>query len=80
VQRARGERFEKLALAWGDGRDARVVVAALMGLLEAVVHDWLDNPTIEPERLVELVEQLLWSGVEQLVATEGARPGPVAAR
>jgi AcrR family transcriptional regulator len=80
VQRARGERFEKLALAWGDGRDARVVVAALMGLLEAVVHDWLDNPTIEPERLVELAEQLLWSGVEQLVATEGARPGPVAAR
>jgi AcrR family transcriptional regulator len=79
VQRARSERFEKLALAWGDGGDARVVVAALMGLLEAVVHDWLESPTVGPERLVELAEQLLWSGVEHLVGPGGARTGPVAA-
>src|SRR5215218_788670 len=91
VQRARGERFGRMALAWGSTTEARVVVAGLMGLLEAVVLDWLDTPTVPPERLVELAEELLWSGVEHLVdggmvplgadsavgAGATAAPGPV---
>jgi AcrR family transcriptional regulator len=75
VQRARGERFDRLASSWGTTSEARVVVAGLMGLLEAVVLDWLDNPTIEPERLVTLAEELLWSGVERLVDEGVVEPG-----
>ena len=67
IQRARSERFDRLATAWGTTSEARVVVAGLMGLLEAVVLDWLDNPTMAPERLITLAEELLWSGVERLV-------------
>jgi hypothetical protein len=80
VQRARSERFERLAVAWGDSVEARVVVAGFMGLLEAVVHDWLDNQSIEPERLVALAEELLWSGLEPLVEGGTVAPGPLAAR
>jgi hypothetical protein len=67
VQRARSERFARLALAWGSTSESRVVVAGLMGLLEAVVLDWLDTPTVAAERLVELAEELLWSGIEHLM-------------
>jgi AcrR family transcriptional regulator len=80
VQRARSERFERLAVAWGDSVEARGVVAGFMGLLEAVVHDWLDNQSIEPERLVTLAEELLWSGLEPLVEGGTVAPGPLAAR
>jgi AcrR family transcriptional regulator len=75
VQRARSERFERLATAWGTNYEARVVVAGLMGLLEAVVVDWLDNRSVEPERLVTLAEELLWSGVERLVGEGVVAPG-----
>ena len=75
VQRARGERFDRLAMSWGTTNEARVVVAGLMGLLEAVVLDWLDNPTMAPERLVTLAEELLWSGVERLVGEGVVAPG-----
>lgn len=79
VQRARSERFARLALAWGGTAEPRVVVAGLMGLLEAVVLDWLDTPTMAAERLVELAEELMWSGVEHLVVgapAEVAAVGP----
>jgi AcrR family transcriptional regulator len=75
VQRARSERFDRLATSWGTTSEARVVVAGLMGLLEAVVLDWLDNPTIEAERLVTLADELLWSGVEHLVGEGVVAPG-----
>jgi AcrR family transcriptional regulator len=75
VQRARSERFDRLAMSWGTTSEARVVVAGLMGLLEAVVLDWLDNPSVAPERLVTLAEELLWSGVERLVGEGVVAPG-----
>lgn len=67
VQRARRERYERLAAVWGGSAEARVVVTGLMGLLEAVTLDWLAEPAMELPRLVELADDLAWSGVEHLV-------------
>lgn len=66
VQAARRVRFDALASAWGGGAHARVAVAGLMGLLEATVLDWLETPDLDEQRFTELVEQLVWSGVEGL--------------
>ena len=67
VQRARDDRYDRLASRWGGGDEARVVVAGLLGLLEAVVLDWMSRPTVETARLVELLEDLTWSGLQGLV-------------
>ena len=78
VQRARRERYERLAVSWGASAEARVVVTGLMGLLEAVTLDWLADPSVELSRLVELADDLAWSGVEHLVDEGIVDPGPEA--
>jgi hypothetical protein len=53
-----------------------------MGLLEAVTLDWLAEPSVDISRLVELADDLAWSGVEHLVDEGIVAPGipaPVAA-
>ena len=67
VQNARNERYDRLAAHWGGGDEARVVVAGLLGLLEAVVLDWMVRPALATQRIVELLEDLAWSGVQGLV-------------
>lgn len=67
VQLARNDRYDRLATSWGGGGEARVVVAGLLGLLEAVVIDWMSRPTVETARLVELLEDLTWTGLQGMV-------------
>lgn len=75
VQRARRERYERLAAVWGSSAEARVVVTGLMGLLEAVTLDWLAEPSVDISRLVDLADDLAWSGVEHLVDEGIVAPG-----
>ena len=67
VQRARRQRYARLATVWGDSPEAHVAITGLMGLLEAVTLDWLADPAVDVTRLVELADDLVWSGVAHLV-------------
>jgi AcrR family transcriptional regulator len=69
----RRRRVEAIADRWGGSAEARVVAAAVMGMLDAVVADARDGDplAIDDARLSRLVSALLWSGLSRLVP-EGA--------
>ena len=67
VAAARSERYARLAADWGGGPKGRLVAAGLLGLLESSVIDWIAQPGLEREQLVELLEDLAWSGLQGLL-------------
>ena len=57
-------------------REARVLAAAVLGMIESVVDDWLDGdgPADNGDEAADVVSRLLWSGLSAL-----PEDGPVSA-
>lgn len=69
VKDARRARFDRLAQVWGSSAESRIVVAGLVGLIEAIAVEWLSQPTLDVARLVELADELAWSGFEHVLGS-----------
>lgn len=69
VQVVRRERFDVIASRWGGSHQARVVTAAVTGMLDSVVTDRLDGCAgqLSDERVAQLLSTLLWSGLSSLI-------------
>jgi AcrR family transcriptional regulator len=81
VRRARGQRFEELALKWGGTGGARTAARAVTGFLEAGTLDWLESGAPDLERAVDLLYTIMWRGLSA-VSAQGTtdRPGDSRAR
>ena len=68
VQRARQTRLEMISERWGGTPEARVVAAAVGGMLQAGVaeHDTSGQP-LEFDTLVDLLSLLAWKGLATLI-------------
>lgn len=72
VQRARHQRYARIAATWGDTAEARMLARAVVAFLEAATFDWLENGDVDLPRAAELIHAQLWSGLsgfEQRTAT-----------
>jgi AcrR family transcriptional regulator len=74
VQKARQMRLDMISERWGGTPEARLVAAAVAGMLQAGVseHD-ASGGTIEFDRLVDLLSVLAWKGLSRLIP-EGLSP------
>lgn len=68
VQQARQARLDMVAERWGGNTEARLVAAAVAGMLQAAVteHEQFDTP-IEFNRLADLLGVLTWKGLSSLI-------------
>ena len=67
VRAAREHRHARLAGLLGGGDESRLITAALLGLLEGSIVEWVANPAMGRERLVELLDDFTWSGIQGLL-------------
>jgi AcrR family transcriptional regulator len=74
VQDARQQRLDTISERWGGTPEARLIAAAVGGMLQAGVteHDAAGEP-LEFDRLVDLLSVLAWKGLSRLIP-EGLRP------
>jgi AcrR family transcriptional regulator len=64
VQTARRQRTERIAEAWGGGRETRLVARAVLGLLEAGADEWAQHRDCGLEQACDLLFSVLWQGLE----------------
>jgi AcrR family transcriptional regulator len=74
VQEARQMRLDMISERWGGTPEARLVAAAVAGMLQAAVteHEAAGQP-LEFDRLVDLLSVLAWKGLSRLIP-EGIQP------
>lgn len=66
VQAARRARIDGLADALGSSPAVRVAAAGLIGMLEEALSQWLEQPEVSCEELIEVLERQAWSGIGAL--------------
>jgi AcrR family transcriptional regulator len=76
VQAARRERFRRMAAAWGDSQQARILAGGVVGFLEAATLAWLDAAEVPLEVTTDLVVQMIWGGVANLDEASEVRLPP----
>lgn len=79
VQEARRQRLDLVTRRWGGTHEARLVAAAVGGMLQAAMTEYEHSDELEFERLVDLLGLLAWKGLSHLVpegAPVSARPRP----
>lgn len=62
VQRARRQRARALGAVVGGGPEARLALAALVGLLEAALLNWLEDRDLDEEHLAALLTRCVRDG------------------
>ncbi len=68
VQEVRRQRLTTVAHRWGDTPEARLIAAAVGGLLQAAVAEHeAGEVEIEFERLVDILGVLAWKGLSRLI-------------
>lgn len=68
VQDVRRQRLTMVAHRWGDTAEARLIAAAVGGLLQAAVAEHeAGEVEIEFERLVDILSVLAWKGLSRLI-------------
>lgn len=77
VQQARSQRLEALTRRWGGTPEARIITAAIGGLLHTAIteHEALGEP-LDFDQLVDLVSILAWKGLSPLIPGGLATIGP----
>lgn len=66
VQEARRARIERIASAWADEPEGRLVARSVIGTLEAGAQDWVDYHDCGLERAVEVLVSVVWDGLSGL--------------
>lgn len=74
VQQARRRRYARMATAWGDNAEARLLARAIVGFLEAATLDWLESGEVDMERAAEVIHAQLWTGLSGLEARSAVSP------
>lgn len=64
VHHARQARIARTAEAWGDTTEARMVACGVVGTLEAVTIDWLDQQDLTLAEVADLLHRLVWGGLQ----------------
>jgi AcrR family transcriptional regulator len=65
IRKARRQRYERLVEHWGDNPETRTLARGVTALLEASASEWIATGADDDEG-VELIHQLLWSGIPSL--------------
>jgi AcrR family transcriptional regulator len=63
VRGARRDRIERIARAWDDTAEARLVATAVVALLEAGVDQWYEERGLGIDRATRLLTDVIWSGL-----------------
>jgi AcrR family transcriptional regulator len=67
VRGARRRHMEQLGAVWGaDGPEARIVVYAIVGMLESATLEWLLEQDAECDALADILFDLMWTGLSSL--------------
>jgi AcrR family transcriptional regulator len=69
VQRARRQRYERMAAAWGATPEGMILARGVVSFLEGATLEWLEAGCNDEEATADLMHTLLWGGI----ATVGAR-------
>jgi AcrR family transcriptional regulator len=74
VQQARQHRLDVVTERWGGTPEARLIAAAVAGMLQAgVTEHESSDVSIEFDRLIDLLSLLAWKGLSRIIP-EGLRP------
>lgn len=68
VRDAVDARVERIAATLGDGPEARLLVRAVLGMLEAAAAHTFDPDDVGHAALADLLTQVIWGGVSSLAA------------
>lgn len=73
VREAIQARTDRIVAAITDTPEARLLVRGVIGMVEAAALHTLENDDVDPERLADLLTQIIWDGVSSL---DGDGTGP----
>lgn len=66
VRQAITARTQRIATALGDSPETRLLVRAMMGMLEATAAHILEREDLEPDFPAALLTQVIWTGLSSL--------------
>ena len=66
VQDARRLRMREIAEAWGGSPEALIVAYGITGLLEEATIEWLQTTHSSPDRVADVLHDLMWNGLASL--------------
>jgi AcrR family transcriptional regulator len=66
VQEARRLRMREIADLWGGSPEALIVAYGITGLLEEATIEWLQSTPAQPDRVADVLHDLMWHGLASL--------------
>lgn len=58
--------MREIAASWGGSPEALIVAYGITGLLEEATIEWLQSTRADPDRVAEVLHDLMWRGLASL--------------